>query len=92
MKKIPSFNKLSLILKSIFKYLKNYFVKDNKFKNLNDIINYKITIEKEENKNEELRLKNLNNSKISKYLIYIPFVNFIFFFSKNTSQQKHISN
>jgi len=92
MKKIPSFNKLNLILKSYFKYLKNYFTKNNEFKNLNIIIQNKIIKEKQLNKKEELRLRSLKKSKIPKYLIYIPFINFIFLFSKNTWEQKHIEN
>lgn len=89
--KIPTFKELEICLKSIFKYLKNYFWK-NKF------VNFKEIVKKEEEnhiiteKSENEYLSNLKDLKLPKYLIYIPFINLITLFQFNSKYQFHIIN
>ena len=80
-----------LLLVSIKDYLKNYF-NEEKFKELKLIIkeNYK-EIENIEISDEKILNKN-KDFRISKTLIYIPFINLIFIFFKNTKYSFHIIN
>jgi hypothetical protein len=90
--KIITINKLNFIIKTALIYLKNYYKENNEFKNFNDILNNKTIEYKIEQEKEEQELKLLKNTKLPKFLIYIPFINIIFFFSKKTTQKIHISN
>lgn len=72
-------------------YLKNYFNSEN-FKWFN--ITYKKNIERFENneKQNEENLKSKKELKLPKFLIYIPILNLIFLFFKNTKYSFHIIN
>ncbi|MDD2871085.1 MAG: hypothetical protein PHS49_03770 [Candidatus Gracilibacteria bacterium] len=84
-------NKLHLLLKITFKYTINYF-NDNKFKEFS-------VLEKEISENEKILqekdLEYLNTKKDlrpAKFLIYVPFINLIYIFFKNTKYNYHIKN
>ncbi len=84
-------NKIHLLLIIYTKYLKNYF-HDDKFKVFSTLV-------KEENEilkaNEKINLELLVNKKElrqAKFLIYIPYINLIFIFFKNTKHSFHIIN
>lgn len=76
---------------SIIIYLKNYF-NNNDFKEFKTISknNYVQLIE-QENKNE-IKLSKNKDFKLPKFLIYIPIINLIFLFFKNTKYSFHIIN
>lgn len=83
-------NSFYLLFISTKDYLINYF-KNKEFTTLDSIIKKNEELEKkEELKNNEL-LKNKKELKI-KYLIYIPYINLIFLFFKNTKYTFHIIN
>lgn len=82
---------LYILFITIKDYLKNYFnSKDFKWFN----IIYKENIEKVENeeKQNEENLKSKKELKLPKFLIYIPIINLIFLFLKNTKYSFHIIN
>ncbi len=88
---ILSPNKLYVNTIIFSKYLKSYF-SSKKFKSF-DIIKKEVL---EKNKIELLEnekdFKTKKDFKISKFLIYIPFINLIFLFFKNTKYSFHIIN
>jgi hypothetical protein len=90
--KLPTLNKLNIEIKTLLIYLKNYFKEKAEFKNYNLILDEKRKKYKLDNENTETELKKLKNTKLPKFLIYIPFINLIFLFSRKTAQKKHISN
>jgi hypothetical protein len=80
-----------VLLITIKDYLKNYFSNAN-FKNFDILsleIKEKIKLQKDID-TEELKTK--NDLKIHKFLIYIPIINLIFLFIKNTKYSFHIKN
>lgn len=80
-----------LLLITIKNYLKNYFSNTN-FKNFDTLsleISEKIKLQKDIDEEE---LKTKNDLKIHKFLIYIPIINLIFLFIKNTKYSFHIRN
>lgn len=87
-----SFEKFYTTIKSLIKYLFLYFKEDNRFKNFKDL---EESISEKDNKKEKEILKELTEkreiNKI-KYLIYIPIINFIFLFKKQTKYSYHIIN
>jgi len=84
-------SKLYIETKSLINYIWNYFNKDE-FKNFKSI-KKEITeyIEKVEIENEDI-LKNKEVLKLPKFLIYIPIINLIFLFFRNTKYSFHIIN
>ena len=90
--KLPTINKLNILIKSTLTYLKNYFKENSKFKNFNNILNEKTNNYKLEEENETQELQKLKNTKLPKFLIYIPFINLVFLFSRKTAQKNHIAN
>jgi len=78
-------------LKAILKYIKNYFSK-------NEFIGIIELKEIEKKKREKIELDNtnllkkLNSIKIPKLVIYIPILNLITLFFKNTKEKFHIIN
>lgn len=89
--KIPSFEELIIIIKSLKIYLFSYF-KDKDFDNLGKIIN---TVEQEykiEQESEQKNLEVLKDLKIPKFLVYVPIFNLIFIFIRNSKYKYHIIN
>lgn len=89
--KIPSFNELPIFIKWLKIYLFNYF-KDKDFDNFNKItdnLKQEYIIEEQE---ELKKLETLKETKIPKFLIYVPILNLIFLFIRNTKYKYHIIN
>ena len=89
--KIPTFKELSYIIKSLWEYIKSYF-SDKDLTSIHNIVERKIN---EDINKEKQELKDLENKKISRlpsFLIYIPYINLIFLFIKNTKYTYHIRN
>jgi hypothetical protein len=73
------------------KYLRNYF-NDNKFKQFSVLKNEEYEIIKEIEK-KDLEFINIKKElRPAKFLIYIPFLNLIFIFFRNTKYLFHIIN
>jgi hypothetical protein len=89
--KIPTFKELSYIVKSLGGYISNYFW-DKEFISLNKIIKKKIDTDLQIEKKELLDLKEKKECRIPSFLIYIPYINLIFLFIKNTRYSFHIRN
>lgn len=83
-------NNFYILFISIITYIIKYF-KDEDFTTLNSIIKQKEELEKKEELENNEILKNKKELKI-KYLIYIPYINLIFLFFKNTKYTFHIIN
>jgi len=88
---IPTFTELLIIIKAFIKYLFNYFTKKEFIWIVNLKNNYLEKYKKEEKILEE-KLKKLPNSKINNILIYIPFINLVALFFKNSNKKNHIIN
>jgi hypothetical protein len=80
-----------ILLCSFFKYLKNYF-KNNDFIGFSNVLNQKKNDIKKQILLDHAKLKSKIDIGFTKCLIYIPFVNFIFLFFKNTRYSLHIIN
>jgi len=92
--KVPTIlspNNIYLSFKILIKYLINYF-SNKDFKSYQSIkVDYMKDINDEkQNDIEKLKLK--KDIKIPKFLIYIPFINLIFLFIKDTKYSFHIIN
>ncbi len=88
----------NLSIKSIYNiivtlkvYLKDYF-KYDEIKKFNHYLNETISKENDLNNEENELLKTKKGTKLPKFLIYIPFINLIFLFIKNTKYSFHIIN
>ena len=79
-----------LYLKAFFTYIKLYF-KWN-FKNYSEILNEKKLEQEKDEEAKTLMIEKLPPVKLSKYLIYIPFINIIFLFQKANQHTYHIRN
>jgi len=90
--KLPTINKLNLLIKTTVSYLKNYYKNNPEFEDFNKILISKTNNYKLENQKNEQELKKLKDTKLPNLLIYIPFINLIFIFSRKTAQKNHISN
>jgi hypothetical protein len=80
-----------LWLISSIEYLKNYF-KDWDFKEFNTLIKANSEKLNKQELADETLLKTKKDLKLPKFLIYIPFINLIFLFFKNTKYNFHIIN
>ncbi len=84
-------SKIYLLSIVLLKYLKNYF-NSNNFKTFDTIKNEIILKQNQEFEKDEKELKTKKDIKLPKELIYIPFLNLIFLFFKNTKYSFHIIN
>jgi len=88
---LPNITEILIFIKSFIKYISNYFSK-KEFINLSEISKKSLeNHQKDEIKNNEL-LKKLPTTKINNLLIYIPFVNLVSLFFKNSNKKIHILN
>lgn len=93
--KLPEFlspEKAYLWLCSCISYFKNYFKNDEDFISFKEINNKIIEEQISSEITEELNLNSKKEIKIPKVLIYIPIINLIFLFIKNTKYSFHIIN
>ena len=89
---ISTYFDLKNYLKSLKKYLWNYFKNSKEFEEFNKILE---EIKKEnllEKNKKEKELQEKNSFKLSKKIIYIPIVNLISVFNLDVKQKKHIIN
>jgi len=91
---LPKFfspEKIHFLIIVSMKYLKNYF-NDNKFKDFKTLLDEEnqINIQNEQKFLDLLNTK--NDLKQAKFLVYIPFINIIFLFIRNTKYSFHIIN
>ena len=91
LEKMPSLNVLIIYLKTIIKYLWNYFSNKKEFKEFFVIFNEIKEKQKERNKQELENLSKLNNLKLPKIIIYIPLLNFISLFNYKTKEKRKIT-
>ena len=91
LEKIPSVKELSYIIKSLWEYIKNYF-SEEKFIGIHEIVNKKIDEDLKKEQQESALLEKKKDSRIPKLLVYIPYVNLIFLFIRNTKYMFHIRN
>lgn len=91
LEKIPTMKELSYMVKSLYRYIKNYFWEEE-FTSLKNIVEEKIKndIIKEQKEIEILEKK--KGIKIPTFLMYIPYINLIFLFIKDTKYVYHIRN
>ncbi|MDD2907620.1 MAG: hypothetical protein PHH98_03180 [Candidatus Gracilibacteria bacterium] len=76
--------------KVLFKYLKNYF--KGEFRDFEKIKEEQKIRENEIERIDLEKIKELNDVQLSKKLIYIPILNFIFLFQKENKYSFHIRN
>jgi hypothetical protein len=92
LEKVPFPNIIVNYLKALKIYLWNYFSSKKDFSNYNNILSQII----EKNKQKKLQfneeIKNKDNFKLPKIIIYIPILNFISLFNFNTKEKRHIIN
>jgi hypothetical protein len=88
---VPTIKELSYIVRSLWKYISNYFW-NKKFVSLNEIVKKKIADDIQLEKKELQELEKKKESRIPSFLIYIPYINLIFLFIRNTKYQFHIRN
>ncbi|MDP2091037.1 MAG: hypothetical protein Q8K30_05575 [Candidatus Gracilibacteria bacterium] len=74
-----------------FKYLKYYFSEEH-FKDIYTIIKNENDIIKSNNEKELIELNEKKDLRPAKFLLYIPFINLIFLFFKNTKYTYHKIN
>lgn len=79
------------LLVSLISYLKNYFSNEN-FKDFKSTYTDTLNRIKLQKELDEKELLTKNDLKIHKFLIYIPIINLIFLFIKNTKYSFHIKN
>jgi hypothetical protein len=89
--KIPSIWEIYILIKSYFKYLKIYFNNKN-FKWIKDIHKEIETDQIKIENNIFKYLKNKNDTKLPKFLIYVPLINILFLFSLKSKFKIHIIN
>lgn len=89
--KLFSAHYLRFYIITFLKYLKNYF-SEEKFKDLNTILEIENKKIIEINKDDKKYLNDKKEIRQAKALIYIPIVNFFFLFLKNTKYHFHIIN
>lgn len=84
-------SKIYILIIVWIKYLKNYF-SEEKFKDFTSIENIELENLKENEKKDITLLNEKKDLRPAKFLIYIPFLNLIFIFYKNTKYSFHIIN
>lgn len=84
-------NKIHLLMIVWIKYLKNYF-SEEKFKDFTSIKKIEQEVLEENKKKDIILLNTKKDLRPAKFLIYIPFINLIFIFFKNTKYSFHIIN
>ncbi len=92
--KLPSFfspERLYLTIKSIKIYLTKYF-KDDNFSQFSILIEKKSEEYKKEELENQKKINLKKEIKLPKFLIYIPFINLIFIFFKDSKYRFHIIN
>ena len=89
--KIPDFTTLNAMRKVIFKYIKWYFSAES-FTAFSELVKSQEKKEKTREKEDISTLKTKKKSKLPAFLVYIPYVNLIFLFIRNTELLFHIRN
>lgn len=89
--KIKTIEEIYIYIKSILKYLSNYF-SSKKFASINEIIENEKTILLEIDKTDKEKLIQLKDNKLPKYLAYIPYLNIICLTQINSKNKFHIIN
>jgi len=88
---IPMPSEKYIWIKTFFSYIGRY-LKNKDFKNISVLYNEKKTAYYAAEKQRFEETKIHKNTFFSPYLIYIPIINFVFLFSKNTKYKYHIVN
>jgi len=90
--KLLFWNEIIKHIKTFSKYMWNYFSSKTDFIQFSDVSKQIDIKEKETQENENKELNKLKDFKLWKYIIYIPIINLICFFDKNSKQKIHITN
>lgn len=91
LQKIPNLKEIYVHFITIYKYLLTY-IKWKEFINYNVLYNRELNYIIDKEKNFITNSSILNETKLSKKLIYIPIINFIFIFNINSKYKNHIIN
>lgn len=91
LEKIKTMEEIYIYIRSLFKYLTNYF-KWKSFSGIQEWIETEKNIITEENKTDKEYLLTLKDNRLPKYIAYIPYLNIIWFIDINTKNKFHIIN
>lgn len=92
LKKIKTIYEIYIFIRSLIKYLRNYFSSKKQFQSLIELIKFEENILIEIDKNDKEILEKLNEAKLQKYIAYIPYLNIISLIDINSKNRFHIIN